>query len=267
VALIQFKPHDRRFRPRRGVLRGETNDEKDAVFLGKPSAPEDGLAEERAAEPIKSLADIRRMSDYFIERGKFRDNLIFIIGINVGLRCGDLRLLRLRHLMRANGSFKKGFPIWEQKTRNTRKRGKNRHITINRAVQEATRLYLEHVPCGLDDYLFRSQSNRGRNSSRPLTRRSVERILKEAAGALNLNMRVATHTLRKTFGYHQMRVSNNDSRKLHLLQLIFGHSSPEQTLCYIGITGEEIAEAYLSLNLGAASGESLLDSEITEFTA
>jgi hypothetical protein len=47
-----------------------------------------------------------------------------------------------------------------------------------------------------------------------------------------------------------MLISKNDPRKLLLLQKMFGHSTSAQTLDYIGITGEEIEEAYLSLNLG-----------------
>lgn len=47
-----------------------------------------------------------------------------------------------------------------------------------------------------------------------------------------------------------MLISGNDSRKLLLLQKIMGHSSVEQTLDYIGITREEIADAYKELNLG-----------------
>ena len=96
-----------------------------------------------------------------------------------------------------------------------------------------------------------------------MDRKSVDRILKAIADELEIDCKVATHTLRKTFAYHQMLMSNNDPRKLLLLQKMFGHSSAAQTLDYIGITGEEIEEAYMNLNLG--SGRSyLVDSCIGE---
>ena len=82
-----------------------------------------------------------------------------------------------------------------------------------------------------------------------MNRSSVHRILKEVASELGLDIQIATHTLRKTFAYHQMLISNNDPRRLLLLQKMFGHSSVAQTLDYIGITNEEIRDAYLSLNL------------------
>lgn len=99
--------------------------------------------------------------------------------------------------------------------------------------------------------MFRSESNRGCNENKPMSRMSVDRILKEVCQTLGIKAKVATHTLRKTFGYHQMVMSGNDPRKLLLLQKIFGHSSSMQTLEYIGITQEEIEDAYLGLNLGS----------------
>ena len=68
---------------------------------------------------------------------------------------------------------------------------------------------------------------------------------------LRLNIKLATHSLRKTFGYHQMMMSNNDPGKLLILQKMFGHSSSVVTLDYIGLTGEEIEDSYLNLNLGS----------------
>ena len=67
---------------------------------------------------------------------------------------------------------------------------------------------------------------------------------------LRIEGRYATHTLRKTFGYHIMKQSGNDPRTLLLLQQIFGHSSSAITLRYIGFTEEEIDDTYKKLNLG-----------------
>lgn len=116
----------------------------------------------------------------------------------------------------------------------------------------------------LSDYMFRSESNRGKSSNKPLSNMSIDRILKGIANDLHLNIRMSSHTLRKTFCYHQMVMSHNDSRKLLLLQKILNHSSPAQTLDYIGITSEEIEEAYKNLNLGAKHSNYLIDSDLCE---
>ena len=213
---------------------------------------EDELAPEHTSEPIKSMDDIMRISEYLIGNKRYRDNMLFIVGINFGLRVSDLRMLRFSNIINDNLTFKDTFPIFEKKTQNTRKKKKNRYITINTAVIEAVTLYLENKRgvC-LSDYMFRSESNRGSNENVPMTAKSIDRILKGIADDLSLNMKVSTHTLRKTFCYHQMLMSNNDPRKLLLLSKMLGHSSVSITLDYIGITGEEIEKAYKELNLGS----------------
>lgn len=209
---------------------------------------------EHDAEPIKNMEDIIRVSKFLIENKRYRDNMLFIVGINFGLRASDLLSLRFSHLIDENCCFRTTFPILEKKTKNTRKVKRNRYITINNAVIEAVTLYLENVPnVKLSDYMFHCEGNRGINLDQPLQRKSVDRILKGINKDLGLGIRMGTHTLRKTFGYHQMVMSGNDPRKLLLLQKIYGHSTSAQTLTYIGITGEEIEEAYKNLNLGSAS--------------
>lgn len=225
------------------------------------------IANEHASDPIKNIDDIYAISNWFISRGRYRDNMLFIVGINFGLRVSDLLTLRFSHLIDDQFNFKTTFPILEKKTRNTRKAQRNRYITINDAVVDAVVLYLEHTPgVKLSDYMFRGESNRC-SDNKPMHRNSVERILKEVGIALNLEAHVATHTLRKTFAYHQMLVSNNDPRKLLLLQKMFGHSTSAQTLDYIGITGEEIEKAYMELSLGVRHKPYLIDSTIGEITA
>ena len=223
------------------------------------------LADEHAAEPIKSMDDINRISQFLIANKRWRDNMLFIVGINFGLRVSDLRTLRFTHLINDDCTFRDRFAVYEKKTRNTRKVHKNRYITINNAVIEAVTLYLENKEgVRLSDYMFRSESNRGANENKPMTKQAVDYILKGIARDLGLGNRMATHTMRKTFAYHQMVMSGNDPRKLLLLQKMFNHSSAAQTLDYIGITSEEIDEAYRNLNLGSLSQNYLVDSAIVE---
>lgn len=209
------------------------------------------LASEHASEPIKSLDDISRIYEYLISNKRYRDYMLVAVGINFGLRCSDLRMLRFGDLITDNFMFKDTFPVFEKKTRNTRKRKKNRYITINDAVVEAVTLYLENTPnVTLSDYMFRSESNHGGMSNEPMTIQSINRILKGIANDLDLNVKMSSHSLRKTFCYWMMVQGQNDSRRLLLLQKMLNHSTPAQTLDYIGLTSEEIAEAYRALNIG-----------------
>ena len=225
----------------------------------------DDTLTDHSADPIKSMDDIMLISRYLISNGRYRDNMLFITGINFGLRVSDLRVLRFCNLINDNLTFKETFPVFEKKTRNTRKKKKNRYITVNTAVMEAVTLYLEHTEdVHLSDYMFRSVSNNSYKDNEPIASYSIDRILKGIARDLKLTMHLSTHSLRKTFCYHQMLMSHNDPRKLMLLQKMLGHSSPAQTLDYIGITGEEIEEAYRTLNLGSVNHNYMDAVTITE---
>ena len=213
---------------------------------------------EHAAEPIKDVDDIIKISRYLVSNGRYRDNMLFIVGINFGLRVSDLLQLRFSMLLDNDLVFRSSFPILEKKTSNTRRVKKNRYITINEAAIDAITLSLKEMArqgkaVHLSDYLFRGESNRCGNQNKPMSRVSVDRLLKGIAREVGLTAKVSTHTLRKTFGYHQMVMSGNDPRKLLLLQKMFGHSTAAQTLDYIGITSEEIEDAYRQLNLGSVN--------------
>ena len=222
------------------------------------------LAPDHTSEPIKNMDDIDRICDYLKKRRRWRDYMLFVVGINFGLRVSDLVQLRFSNLINDNLTFKDTFPVFETKTRHTRKQKKNRYLTVNTAVIEAVTIYLEHTPgVSLSDYMFRSEANNGGNLNRPMHRNSVDRILKGIAQDLNMNIQMSTHTLRKTFAYHQMVMSNNDPRKLLLLSKMMGHSSLAITMDYIGITGEEIEEAYRNLNLGSTT-HNYMNSDICE---
>ena len=209
------------------------------------------VVEDHAADPIKSLDDINRISEYLISKGKYRDNMLFIVGINLGLRVSDLRKLTFSHLIDDQFRIRHSFPILEKKTSNTRKSRRNRYLVINDAIVDAVTLYLQHCPATLSDYMFRSISNNGSSKNEPLRKQSINEILRNTAEACGITAKISSHSLRKTFGYHQMVMSGNSPRKLLVLQKMFGHSSPAQTLDYIGITSEEIDEAYMNLNLGS----------------
>ena len=249
---------------------------KDIILPQKEEVDNKVLAPDHAAQPIKSAKDIIRISQYFLDSGKYRDNMLFIVGINFGLRISDILELRFCDLINPDFTFKDYVTIFEKKTRTTRKKPKNRIITINSCVRDAIITYLSNTPeVSLSDYMFTNESRNkkytlqqrnevsGKNNlSTPMTHQAVDLIIKNATKAIGLQGNYATHTLRKTFAYHYMLQNHNDARALELLQKMFGHSSIRQTLTYIGITDEEIEEAYL--NLGNYYDNILINSSIKQ---
>ena len=56
-------------------------------------------ARKYAADPIKNIEDINRILDYFLSHKQYRNLLLFSMGINFGLRCGDLLQLKFGHVL------------------------------------------------------------------------------------------------------------------------------------------------------------------------
>jgi len=173
-------------------------------------------------EPIRSLADVRRISRYLEPQP--RNHLLFVMGINNGLRAGDLLTLRVgqvRHL-RAGDRLS----IREGKT------GKLNTLEINQIIRTSLDRYLDAEQPGDEDYLFRSK--KGHNS--PLTIQSVNALVKRWTAAINLPGNYGAHTLRKTFGYIQRTIFNVG---YEVLARRFNHASPATTMVYLGIDRQE----------------------------
>lgn len=218
----------------------------DAVF-------DDGLAEERAADPIKDPADIRAMMEYYRQKGQWRNLVYFVVAISTGLRVSDMLRLRWGSLIDPETmTWRSEIVILERKTANTRKRQRNRHIAISQAVRDVAEEYLGYmdargIEISLDMYMFRSDRAMRDGDNVPIHRNNVLDFLKKAADAIGLSdkARISCHSTRKTFGYHMMRNNGNSERTLLLLQKMFGHSSAIITLAYIGLTDDEMHRAYL----------------------
>jgi len=70
---------------------------------------------------------------------------------------------------------------------------------------------------------------------------AVNRLVKRWCSDNGLKGNYGSHTLRKTWGYHQRKQKN---APIPLLMEAFGHSTQKQTLDYLGIQAQEIQELY-----------------------
>jgi integrase len=117
---------------------------------------------------------------------------------------------------------------------NERKTKKERRITLNRACIHAIQRLLAFREYSDDAYLFIGQ--RG-----PLTVPTVNQKVKSWCKAINLKGNYGSHSLRKTWGYHQRVTFGTD---LPRLMVCFNHSTQKQTLDYLCIQPEEIRDVY-----------------------
>ena len=180
--------------------------------------------DETKVSPIKDFKDIKSIRKML--NGNALYQALFTIGINTNLRASDL--LRIKAGQVRNVKPMGEIEIKEQKT------GKVRRVTLNRACSDAITQLLSSRPYQDDRPLFIGQ--RG-----VLTVPSVNRLVKTWCKAINLQGNYGSHTLRKTWGYHQ-RVTFGVG--LPELMTVFGHATQRQTLAYLCVQPEEIKSVY-----------------------
>ncbi|NFO79407.1 site-specific integrase [Clostridium botulinum] len=190
-------------------------------------------------EPIKGIKDIMKVKQYLIGKENKRDYMLFVVGINVGLRAGDLLRLKIKDIMLDDTIVDK-VVVYEEKT------NKKREFALNESSKAAIRLYLDTLKdVDYESYLFKSRKGDG-----ALTVESAHKIIKTTLRELNIKGNYGTHSLRKTFAYH-IYINNIKTSPtiINTLQKMLNHSSASVTLRYIGITKEVISDVYNSLNL------------------
>jgi len=167
-------------------------------------------------QPIRDKETIQEIKKFLKETNE-RNYILFLIGINTGLRISDILNLRVRDV--------EGWNIFirEKKTR------KIREIKMPSELKKAVREYIKEKP--KDEYLIKSRV--GKN--KPITRGMAYVILNQIAEEFGLE-RIGTHSLRKTYGYMFYKQFND----VVALQQMLNHSDPKETLRYIGINQDNL---------------------------
>lgn len=176
-------------------------------------------------EPIRSLADIQKIKSNL----GLRDTCLFTLGINSAFRASDLLSIQIKHVkyLQAGESFE----LKEKKTQ------KHRRVTVNQTCIDSIRNYL-HLREHLSDSEPLFVGQRGK-----LTVCTLNRMVKSWCLRAGLKGNFGSHTLRKTWGYHQRVTFNSD---VPTLMIAFNHSSQKQTLDYLGVQSDEIKSLYMN---------------------
>jgi len=179
-------------------------------------------------EPIRSINKIDKIKGNLHKQKNPRDLLLFVLGINTGLRISDILPLKLKDVKDKKGDPKDYIYLTEKKTH------KQRKIILNSEVKKALQIFFTRSKVyDLDTYLFTSDRD---NKNRPLTKAMAWHLVNKWCREVGILERVGTHTLRKTLGY-QMRKSGI---AIEIIQEMLGHSSVNITSRYIGINQEEL---------------------------
>ncbi|MCQ9211831.1 MULTISPECIES: tyrosine-type recombinase/integrase [unclassified Streptococcus] len=166
-------------------------------------------------EPIRSRDDVEAIMEYLQNESSVRENngernlLMFLVGVNAGLRIGDIVKLKVRNV--------KGWYIVlvDEKT------GKNTKRKMPKTLKNRMRKYIEDKKD--NDFLFPSREGGH------LSPNAAYKIIKKAAQEVGLD-NIATHSLRKTFGHFMYE----QTKDVALIMNLLNHSSQSVSLRYIG---------------------------------
>ena len=179
-------------------------------------------------EPIRRIEDIRAISKLL--EGSPRDRLLFVMGVNNGIRTGDLLKLKVKDVAHLkSGDY---ITIKEGKTK------KDNVLVVNKTVYKSLKNYLDKVQPNGDGYLF--ESRKGKN---PLQTKAINKMIKNWTKAINLKGNYGAHTLRKTWGYIQR---TKHGVGFEIICKRFNHSSPSVTMRYLGIQDKEVHETLMN---------------------
>lgn len=178
---------------------------------------------------IKDKKDIEKIKKILL-KSDYRNYLMFVIGINSGLRITQILSLKISDLIDSNGTILNEVKFNEI------------GYPLNNCIKTSLKQYIHNnnLVNNKEAYIFKSK--RGNN---PIERTQAYRIINDACKQAGINLKIGTHTLRKTFGYH-FYVEYKD---LKYLQKLFNHSSIKTTSSYIGLEKSIKEKKYNSFNL------------------
>lgn len=209
--------------------------------------------ERQTVYPIKTHKDIIAMANWLYEHKDNKYVLAFTLGINLGLRANELLDLKMNQVFSPDGSVRliedeedtsDGIDIYQSKTK------KHRTVFLNAACKDALEwaFPIKGAYLHSGEYLFPSREGGAIQVG------TFRKVLKEAAAACGLKQNIGSHTCRKTWGWHQYKYNSEKANlDITMLQRAFGHSSPEVTLRYLGITDEEDKALYKNMCINVVS--------------
>lgn len=199
-----------------------------------------GVMIKKATEGFEKIEDLRLFEEKLLEKNE----MIFYVwkvSLNLALRVSDTLRITTEE---AKGYLKTG--TYHAKDKKTKKINmvKLNENTI-KSLKEAIKLR-ESLNVNEDNkYLFVSGSTRSKNSLNHLSRIQIFRVYKEICDWHSLDINIGTHSARKTWGLQVY----NATKDIAIVQQRLNHSSPKETLRYIGNTQKKMNNLVEEFNL------------------
>lgn len=180
------------------------------------------------------IADVR---DSFGGMFAARDRAMFMLGVMAGFRISEILSLRIKDVMR-HGKLLDRITV---ERRYMKGKKQSRTVPLHSIAKEALESWILQMDTSSPNtYVF--QSRKGKN--RPISRVQAHRILAEVFDSLELDGKLGTHVMRKTFANNVHQKLGHDIFKT---QRALGHRNIGTTVKYLAFTESEIDDAIRSL--------------------
>ena len=198
------------------------------MLVKNPNHPQRGSI--IRVNPIRKKEHIDAIKDLL--KNQHRNLALFTFGINTALRASDILQIKVGQV--EGLEVGESFVIREKKTK------KVRRVVLNEATHRAINEYLKvRAETSPNAPLFLSRIGK----EKAITVSYLNNLVKRWGKVVGVKENLGSHSLRKSFGYHQRLAGTS----LPILLVAFNHSNQRQTLSYLGIEEEELTEAFLNV--------------------
>ena len=214
------------------------------------------------SEPIKLLSDIMKIKSLLDKSGRYRDRLLFAIGLGLGMSGRDLMKLRFKHIINDDGSVKEELPLFG----NFEEGECEFYIETSAEIRDAVMQYSKFVGINdLNDFVFKSEGNH--RTEYALAANSILRVIKSVVAEADVNVNATTLTFKKTFLYHQLMASGGSSQMKSTIRRILRHSSFSQTLAFLCADEKEFESTTEAMSIDRPVRQESQDLRSVDFTS
>jgi len=185
-------------------------------------------------EYVEALRDIKQINSIkkYLKKHSERDFVLFVFGINTGLKITEMLNIIVEDVFDKENGVKDFYLLTHKETM--------KEVYLNHKVKQAILHFVHIHHLSGKDFLFKSSK-----TDKPISRQQAYRIIHQAAEAIGIEGKIGTNSMRKTFGFHAYKRGT----AISLLQKHFNHSTPSETLKYLGISKHENIRTEIDVNL------------------
>lgn len=171
-----------------------------------------------------TLPQVISIRNILVQNGRYRDLVLFSVGIDTALRSSDLLSLKVKDVLNGQEKIRSKFAVRPMKTNNSQ--SKNTHWV---ELLDFSKIHLKgwilQENKTAHEYLFTGKMKK----DQPITRRQYANLVKDWAGLINLpTEEYSTHSVRRTWSNILYEITKNPK----LVQEFLGHALITSTQSY-----------------------------------